>query len=132
MHISWKGWTDLALASYLGLKLVVEDILGQEKIDINAQGGEYGTALQAASAEGQKEVVHMLLGKGADVNIQGGVWGTSLQAASAGGQIEVVEILLGKGADVNAQGVLYSTALQAASARGHKDIVDILLDHHGE
>jgi ankyrin repeat protein len=39
--------------------------------NINAQGGEYGTALQAASAEGHKEVVEMLLGKGADDSGQG-------------------------------------------------------------
>jgi ankyrin repeat protein len=36
--------------------------------DVNAQGGEYGNALQAASAQGRKEVVQMLLKKGADVN----------------------------------------------------------------
>ncbi|KAB5513478.1 hypothetical protein GE09DRAFT_1266749, partial [Coniochaeta sp. 2T2.1] len=78
-YISWRGWTDLALASYLGLRLVIEDIVAKEKIDVNAQGGEYGTALQAASTAGNKEVVEMLLGKGADVNVQGGDYGTALQ-----------------------------------------------------
>ncbi|KAK3947728.1 ankyrin repeat-containing domain protein [Pseudoneurospora amorphoporcata] len=126
--IRWQNWTDLTLASYLGLRLVVEDILAKEKIDINAQGGDYGTALQAASARGYKEVVEMLLDKGADVNAQGGYYGTALQAASAGGYKEVVEMLLDKGANVNAQGGGYSTALYAASARGHKEVVEMLLD----
>jgi hypothetical protein len=54
----------LALASYLGLRLVVEDILGKERIDVKAHGGDYGTALQAASYQGHKEVVEILLGKG--------------------------------------------------------------------
>jgi hypothetical protein len=60
------------------------------------------TALQAASAEGHKEVVELLLGKGADVNAEGGRDGTALQAASARGHKEVVEILMANGADVNA------------------------------
>ncbi|KAJ4349264.1 hypothetical protein N0V85_009709, partial [Neurospora sp. IMI 360204] len=34
--------------------------------DVNAQGGEYGTALHAASKQGHKEVVEMLLDKSAD------------------------------------------------------------------
>ncbi|KAB5513482.1 hypothetical protein GE09DRAFT_980708 [Coniochaeta sp. 2T2.1] len=62
--------------------------------DVHTQGGYYGTALQAASAGGHKEVVEMLLGKGADVHTQGGYYGTALQAASAGGHKEVVQILL--------------------------------------
>jgi hypothetical protein len=96
----WQSWTDLALASSLGLRLVVEDILGKERIDINAHGGDYGTTLQTASYRGHKEVVEILLGKGADVNAQGGRYGTALQAASFQGRKKIVEILLGKGADV--------------------------------
>ena len=30
-YLQWNGWTDLALASYLGLKPVVEIILREEK-----------------------------------------------------------------------------------------------------
>ncbi|KAB5572282.1 hypothetical protein GE09DRAFT_663096 [Coniochaeta sp. 2T2.1] len=37
-YISWRGWTELALASSLGLRLVVQDILTKEKIDVDAQG----------------------------------------------------------------------------------------------
>ncbi|KAK1958640.1 purine and uridine phosphorylase, partial [Colletotrichum sublineola] len=40
--------------------------------DVNAQGGEYGNALQAASLESHKEIVQLLLDRGADVNAQGG------------------------------------------------------------
>jgi ankyrin repeat protein len=35
--------------------------------DVNAQGGFYGNALQAASCRGHKQVVKLLLDKGADV-----------------------------------------------------------------
>ncbi|KAI1602560.1 ankyrin repeat domain containing protein [Pyrenophora tritici-repentis] len=53
--------------------------------DVNAQGGRYGNALQAASAGGYEQVVKMLLNKGAKVNAQGGEYSSALQAASAGG-----------------------------------------------
>jgi ankyrin repeat protein len=36
--------------------------------DVNAQGGVYGSALQAASAKGYFEIIELLLEKGADVN----------------------------------------------------------------
>ncbi|RMZ79876.1 hypothetical protein DV737_g3201, partial [Chaetothyriales sp. CBS 132003] len=57
------------LTSYLGLKLVVEDILREDSIGIDLQWGTQGTALQIASGGGYKEIVQMLLDKGADVNI---------------------------------------------------------------
>lgn len=37
-------------------------------VDVNAEGGEYGTALQAASFRGYEKVVQMLLDRGADAN----------------------------------------------------------------
>jgi ankyrin repeat protein len=39
--------------------------------DVNAQGGYYGNALQAAANGGHDSVVTLLLEKGADVNAQG-------------------------------------------------------------
>ncbi|KAK6080312.1 hypothetical protein SCUP234_05253 [Seiridium cupressi] len=95
---------------------------------INAKGGYYGTALQAAASGGHKEIVELLLEKGADVNIQGGGYGTALQAAASGGHKEIVELLLEKGAGVNIQGEYYGTALQAAASKGHKEIVELLLE----
>ncbi len=96
---------------------------------INAQGGEYGNALQAASAEGHKKVVQQLLDKGAKINAQGGEYGNALQAASAKGHKEVVQQLLNKGAEINAQDEHYGNALQTASTRGHKEVVQQLLNN---
>lgn len=56
--------------------------------DVNAQGGEYGNALVAASYDGHEKAVQMLLDKGADVNAQGGRLGTALHAATAEGHEE--------------------------------------------
>ncbi|KIM94779.1 hypothetical protein OIDMADRAFT_34784 [Oidiodendron maius Zn] len=49
--------------------------------EVNAQGGDYGSALQAASGRGHEQIVK-LLEKGADVNV--------LQAASDRGQEQIV------------------------------------------
>ncbi|KAH7268752.1 hypothetical protein B0J15DRAFT_441888 [Fusarium solani] len=99
-----------------------------EGADVNAQGGHFSNALQAASSGGHLEVVQLLLDEGAVVNAQGGQYGNALQAASSGGYLEVVQLLLDKGADVNTQGGLYGNALQAASSGGHLEVVQLLLD----
>jgi hypothetical protein len=96
--------------------------------DVNAQGGEYGNALQAA-ALGDEEIVKILLNAGADVNAQGGEYGNALQAAAVRSNKETIKMLLYAGADVNAQGGYCGNALQAAAAYArHKEIVEILLN----
>ncbi|OCK73444.1 hypothetical protein K432DRAFT_280544, partial [Lepidopterella palustris CBS 459.81] len=57
--------------------------------DVNAQGGRYGNALQAASVGGHNKIVELLLSKGADINAQGGECGNALQAASVGGHDKI-------------------------------------------
>jgi ankyrin repeat protein len=61
--------------------------------EVNAQGGRYGNALQAASSRGHVEIVQRLLEKGAEVNAQGGRYANALQAASAEGHVDVVQVL---------------------------------------
>jgi ankyrin repeat protein len=103
-------------------------LLLQKGADVNARGGTYGNALQAASSNGHEAIVHLLLEQGADVNAQGGYWGNALQAASSKGHETIVRLLLEQGADVNAQGGYYRNALQAASSKGHETIVRLLLE----
>jgi hypothetical protein len=117
----------LYYASLSGLTETVGLLVFEAGADVNAQGGRYGNALQAASARGHDKTVELLLGKGADINAQGGRYGNALQAASANGQDKTVELLLSKGADINAQGGVYGNALQAALAEGHDKIVELLL-----
>ena len=79
---------------------------------VNAQGGIYGNALQAAAHSGDMEVIRLLLDKGADVNTQGGMFGTVLQAAAHSGNVEVIQLLLDRGADIYARGGKYGAALK--------------------
>ncbi|OPB41991.1 hypothetical protein A0O28_0031080 [Trichoderma guizhouense] len=67
-------------------------------IDVNAQGGEYGSALQAAAWSGQVESIKLLIEKGAHVNVRGGKYGSALNAAIIMGYWNIVKILLENGA----------------------------------
>ncbi|KAL7913250.1 ankyrin repeat-containing domain protein [Trichoderma velutinum] len=67
-------------------------------IDVNAQCGEYGSALQAAAWSGQTESVKLLIKKGAHVNMRGGKYGSALNAAIIMGYWNIVKILLDNGA----------------------------------
>ena len=104
----------LYYASLAGLQQVITHLL-ENGADVNAQGGQYGNALQAGSLKGHKEIVELLIEKGADVNAQGGRYGNALQAGSLRGHEATVKLLIEKEADVNAQGGRYGNALQTAS-----------------
>ncbi|KAL6832933.1 ankyrin repeat-containing domain protein [Trichoderma camerunense] len=67
-------------------------------IDVNTQGGEYGSALQAAAWSGQTESIKLLIEKGAHVNVRGGKYGSTLNAAIIMGYWNIVKILLNNGA----------------------------------
>ncbi|KAH7117475.1 hypothetical protein EDB81DRAFT_767262 [Dactylonectria macrodidyma] len=103
-------------------------MLLEKGVDVNAKGGRYGSAVQAASSGGYDEIVQLLLEKGADVNTEDGFYGSALQAASSGGHENIVQLLLKKGADVNAEGGFYGSALQVALSGGHEKIVQLLLE----
>jgi hypothetical protein len=121
----------LYYAAELGLSRITRLLL-DEGAEINAQGGRFGNALQAASYGGHEQVVKTLLDKGAEVNGQGGRLGNALQAASLRGHEQVVKTLLDKGAEVNAQGGHFGNVLQAASYGGHEQVVKTLLDKGAE
>jgi len=114
-------------ASLLGLEDVLTHIPHTSAADINAQGGCYGNALQAASNNGHEKVVQQLLAVGADVNAQGGQYSNALYAASTHGHEKVVQLLLAAGADVNARGGFWGDALNAASILGYEQVVQLLL-----
>jgi ankyrin repeat protein len=71
--------------------------------DVNTQAGMFGTALQAASYRGDRDVVKQLLEAGADVNTRQkvGKYGSALEAALNRNKDDVVRLLLQASADVN-------------------------------
>ncbi|KAF7980533.1 hypothetical protein HWV62_37665 [Athelia sp. TMB] len=79
--MSWQG-------HHNGVKLLLE-----YGADVNAQGGERGTALCLASRRGHDAIVRTLLGSGADVHINSGRLGSALHAACQW-EDETIETLL--------------------------------------
>jgi ankyrin repeat protein len=122
----------LQVAAFERRKEVVSFLLDRGA-EVNAQGGRYGNALQAAAiVRQQTEIVALLLDRGAEVNAQGGQYGNALQAAASSWPAETVLLLLDRGADVNAQGGLFGNALQAAARGGETETVALLLDRGAE
>nr|XP_036581485.1 pfs domain-containing protein [Colletotrichum truncatum]KAF6789836.1 pfs domain-containing protein [Colletotrichum truncatum] len=118
----------LCYFAYGGIVYAVEKVL-KDGADVNSRDSDQKNALEAASSRGHKDVVRLVLDKGADINAPSNSdYGTALQAASYEGHKDVVGLLLDRGADINAQGGRHGTALQAASYEGHKDVVQLLLD----
>lgn len=88
------------------------------------------TPLFMAAKHGHRDVVALLLERGATVNParQDGV--TPLFIVAQEGQRDVVALLLEKGADVNGQARIGGvTLLHVGAFRGDQDIVTLLLQH---
>ncbi|KAF8326451.1 ankyrin repeat-containing domain protein [Amanita rubescens] len=124
---SWAYIALVEIASENGYIGIVRLLL-DKGVKVNAQGVQYGNALQATSWGGHVEISRLLLDKAANVNAQGGKYGNALQAASLRGNAEIARLLLDKGANMNAQGGKYGNALQAASYGGDAEIARLLLD----
>ena len=96
---------------------------------MNAKNEWGGTPLHYATFGGHKEVVELLIAKGADVNAKDGVGETPLHWAAKEGNKEVVELLIAKGADVNAKDDVGDTPVDWAA---NKEIADLLRKHGGK
>ncbi|KAK1757014.1 ankyrin repeat-containing domain protein, partial [Echria macrotheca] len=72
-------------------------------IDVNAQGGLFGTALQAAAYTTLPSTVERLLERGANVNLRGGRYRSALNAAVVKGYWDNVEVLMKAGAKPDCQ-----------------------------
>jgi ankyrin repeat protein len=120
-------WQQLIMATYYGLPNLIQFLL-DDGADVNAKGGHYGNALQAAVDSDNEGIVRYLVERGADVNARGGEYGNALQAAAHNGNKDIVRYLVERGANVNAQGGEYGNALQAAAYNGDEDTVHYLVE----
>jgi len=99
-------------------------------MDVNAQGGFYGTALIAAVCHGNESTCRILIARGADLLIQNADHDhrCALHYAVEFSLPDVVRLLLDAGTPVNTISGEHGTVLQLAAQNTTEDVVHILLD----
>ncbi|KAK5689256.1 hypothetical protein LTR17_026392 [Elasticomyces elasticus] len=120
----------LYYVSLSGLYHSMHSILDNE-VNVNAQGGRYGTALNAASASGQTEAVKLLLNiENIEVDFKNGRCGTTaLSQAAKRGYEAIVKLLLDIGkVEVDWKDYNDRTPLSLAAEDGHEAVTKLLLD----
>jgi ankyrin repeat protein len=103
----------LMAAAWQGKVSMIQLLLGHGA-EINAVGGKYGTALQAAADGNHKSAVELLLQAGADPSIEAGLHGSAIQALVGGSAIQTL-----RGSDI-----------QVSVRRGEEKMLTLLLDHN--
>ena len=107
-----------------------------EGVDVNAKFKDGWTPLHMAAEGGHREIVDLLIAKGADINATAG-WGdgvgwTPLHMAAEEGHKKVVELLILKGADINVKNGDDRTPLDVAIKHKRTETADLLRKHGGK
>ena len=110
---------------------IMEELL-KHGANVNAQGGQYNTALQAAAIGGSDDIVSWLLEKGADASLGGGVFANALSAAVFSGSFNMVPMLHERQADINARDEQGRTAVHLAAWHGSLDNFWWLRERNGD
>ncbi|KAJ3332212.1 hypothetical protein HDU93_009200 [Gonapodya sp. JEL0774] len=113
----------LRAAIKAGNPVVVRYLLDQGSTVDPSDPGLILTPLALASAEGNTEIVAMLLARGANIHLRKDI---ALRMASRHGKVEIVRLLLAKGANVEGDGG-HGTALCEAAEFGSLEVVLELL-----
>lgn len=112
---SMKGWTPLAIACSQRYTEIADYFLSLDNLDINAgHRTAYGTALHAAAASGDTQLVYKLLDKGIELHLTNSRGYTALHTAAESGQVQVAELLITKGCNLNARTDTGANALYLA------------------
>jgi ankyrin repeat protein len=125
----------LYYASLLGFTETLE-YLRIQGLDLNARGGKYGSALQAAAVNNRKHTVEFLLKHGANVNISGGEFGSAIAGAASNGTASnseaIIQLLIAGGADISKADDHGRRSLYFAAQNGAVNVVELLLERKAE
>jgi cytohesin len=119
--------------SPLHLAIYLKDVakarsLIESGADVNRRTPYGTTPLDRAVIAGFKDIVELLIAKGANVNAKDNWDWTPLHSAVYGHK-DIVELLIAKGANVNARNGGGRTPLWYAQDEGHTEIVELLRKH---
>ncbi|XP_048250105.1 ankyrin repeat domain-containing protein 17-like isoform X2 [Haliotis rufescens] len=116
-------------ASGRGDQEEVRLILATGLVNINCPVGlGRRTPMMAAAWSGHREVVELLVSKGADVSLVDGGGNNSLHYACCGGDAETVKSVLSPNVvDIDGRGWRRRTPMMEAADRGHREVVELLV-----
>jgi len=124
-----NGQSALGLAVREGSDRVIDVLLKDPQLDINARNNVGETALMFAALQGRLELAKRLIERGATVGRAG--W-NALHYAATGPEPKVVELLLQRGAPIEARSPNGTTALMMAARYGSEQSVALLLQQHAD
>lgn len=104
------------------------DIEAKGTVKVDDQIIEETSALWAAAAKGEMDVVKCLVKAGANVNSKTKTNSTPLRATAYDGRIDIVSYLVEHGAEVNVKNNFDNTPLMVACYNGHRTVVSYLIE----
>ncbi|TMS03333.1 Histone-lysine N-methyltransferase EHMT1 [Larimichthys crocea] len=122
-HKDIMGFTCLHLAAKLGHYDIVHHLLSKASKYINCQDDGGWTPITWAIEYKHKELVHLLLAKGADVNIRDKEENVCLHWAALSGCDDIAQSLLDARCDLNAVNVHGDSPLHVAARENHLECV---------
>ncbi|XP_046346164.2 ankyrin repeat domain-containing protein 50-like [Haliotis rufescens] len=123
------GSNVLHVACFKGHVDVVKYLLSQDTVDVNSRGWKKRTPMMRAAEKGHKEIVELLVNKGADLSLAYNTAGSNvLHLACFNGHVDVVKYLLSQDTlNVNSRGLMKRTPMMRAAEKGHKEVVELLV-----
>lgn len=124
------GVTPLRFAIERGHAAIIETFINLKALDPESDSGR--KSLHFAAANGHKDIVDLLLDKGANIHTLDDEGGTLLHNASIGGLLELSQRLIKEGIDINSRDNRGKTPLHYAVREGHLKIVKSLIENKAE
>ncbi|KAH8648426.1 ankyrin repeat-containing domain protein [Xylariales sp. PMI_506] len=124
-----KGATGLHLETYFDLRRAVYSLLDYPTVWQLEVADSYGfTPLHRAAGNGCKEIVELLLDKGAVLDVVNYCGLTPLHWAVSTGHTAIVKLLVYSGADLEVTDIYGFTSSNLAMVNDYHDIIKLLVD----
>ncbi|XP_046567998.1 serine/threonine-protein phosphatase 6 regulatory ankyrin repeat subunit A-like [Haliotis rubra] len=109
---------------------VLKYVLSRDTEDINRRGNGNKTPVMVAGERGHRDVVELLVQKGANLSLRDARSDNILHLACRGGHVGVVEYILSQGiVDVNAKNEKRESAASIAKTLGLRHVLELLVSH---
>ncbi|XP_046380607.2 ankyrin repeat domain-containing protein 50-like [Haliotis rufescens] len=122
-----EGDSCLILAAEGKNRSIVQNLLKQDKVNVNSRGSENRTAVMEAAIVGDFEIYDDLVSAGADILLCDSNGNMCLHLAAQSGSAKIVENSLQKKIDINKRGQVGQTPVMMATFAAKKNVFDLLV-----